>query len=245
MATSGTYLFNPSLIEVVDEAFQRAQIDEETITARHILAAKASLNYMFRSWANDQINLWKVQEYTPPAVSQGANSIVLPTGTLDVTEATVQDSDNYETPFLAISRLEWREIPDKTLEGRPDRFWVDRQATQTPTMYFWQAMPATTHTFKLNVLYRVQDAGDTANTLDIPDEWFDAVADGLAVRLAQKFVNDKSFRDELTARAGGPNMPRNALYGYGSYGAAKRGNHERAPTRFVIAARGSRPYRRR
>ena len=239
MASSGSYLFNPTLIQVVDEAFQRCQIDEESITARHILAAKSSLNFMFRAWGNDQINLWKVQEHTPAALIQGDSSLILPAGTIDVSEATVMDSDNYETPFIPISRLEWREIPDKTIQGRPDRFWIDRQVTQTPTLNFWQTMPATIYTLKLNVIYRVHDAGDTANTLDIPDEWFDAVADGLAARLGRKFVTDANHRKELIVIAGGPNI------NTGTYAAAKRGGHERAPTRFVISSRGNRPYRRR
>ena len=51
MTTSGTYLFNPDLAELVDEAMERARIDPAHITARHILSARRSMRFILSGWA--------------------------------------------------------------------------------------------------------------------------------------------------------------------------------------------------
>lgn len=64
MTTSGTYTFDPALVDIVLDAFDRIQIRPAAITPDHMLSARRSLNQLFVRFSNNQINLWKVDEQT-------------------------------------------------------------------------------------------------------------------------------------------------------------------------------------
>lgn len=64
MTTSGTYTFDPSLVDIVLDAFDRIQVRPAAITPDHMLSARRSLNQLFVRFSNNQINLWKVDEQT-------------------------------------------------------------------------------------------------------------------------------------------------------------------------------------
>lgn len=191
MSTSGTHAFNPRVAECLDEAWERCGLDPATITARHTVAAIRSLNLLLRSeLSDDQINLWKVATITTTPI-QGASSYTLPVGVIDVLEAVTRDTSGSDVPMVPIGRSEWIDIPDKTQQGRPDRYWVDRTVGQK-TLHFWPAMGTTSYSLLFNALYGIQDAGDLANEADLPDLWYDVVCAGLAKRLALKYAADRS-----------------------------------------------------
>lgn len=191
MATSGTYTFSPKVAECLDEAWERCGRDPSELDVRHIVSAKRSLNLLLRSeLSGDRINLWTVAEHVPSTPAQAATSVSLPSGAIDVLEATARDSENNETPMMPIGRADWRVIPDKTLEGRPDRYWVER-TTGTKTLHFWQAQGDPAYDLVLNVLYGIEDVGDLHNEADVPDLWYDVICAGLAKRLAVKFAPDR------------------------------------------------------
>ncbi len=62
MATSGTYAFDPSLVDIVLDAFDRIQIRPAAITIDHMASARRSLNQIFVRWGNRGINLWLIDE---------------------------------------------------------------------------------------------------------------------------------------------------------------------------------------
>jgi len=189
MTTSGTYTFDPKVQECLDEAFERAGIHPGDVEVERVISAKRSLSLMLRSELSGVINLWKVAEHIATPVLAD-NSLLLPTGAIDVLEASAKDQDGIETPMHVISRAEWRDLPEKTIQGRPDRFWVDR-TTGIKTLYFYPSMVSPTYTLTFNTLYGIQDPGSVGNTVDVPDMWFDAVCAGLAVRLAQKWKPER------------------------------------------------------
>lgn len=193
MATSGTYTFDPRVAECLDEAWERATgRHPREMELGHIVSAKRSLNLLLRSkLSGEGILLWTVREETQTP-AQSENSFAFTSaGVLDVLEATSKDSSNNETRMEPISREEYRNIPDKTIEGRPDRFWVDQSGLGAPTFRFYQAQGATPYTIVMNVLYGIQDAGDLHNTLEVTELWFDAVCAGLAARLAEKWTPER------------------------------------------------------
>lgn len=189
MTTSGLYTFSPEVAELVDEAAERARIDPESLGGRFIRSARRSLNYLFRSWEGEGLHLWTIadQSFTPV---QGATTVLLAAGSLEVLEAGVRDSVGTQTPMDIIGRQEYFEIPTKTTQGRPDRIWPERRVTTAgpvTTGYFWQAQGTTAYTIVLKVLNSIHDVGAAHNTLQLPPSWLDAAADGLAARLARKF----------------------------------------------------------
>lgn len=215
MATSGTYTFDPTFASILDEAWERCGMDPQHIDVRHVVSAKRSMNLLLRSeLSGDQINLWKVSSHTPAVPAQGANSLSLPSGTIDVLEAYTRDSSGNDTPMQPISRADWAEISDKDQQGRPDRFWVER-STGTKTLYFWQAQDSNAWTIILNVLKSIEDTGELDDTIDIDPLWQDVVAAGLAKRLALKWAPDRVMLLEAQFAA--------------AHRLAKRSNVERAP----------------
>ncbi len=89
-----------------------------------------------------------------------------------------------EIPIAKINRDDYANLPNKFFAGRPVQFWYDKQRT-TPLMTLWPA-PEAQYTFAQLVIYRqryVQDVGTLTQELDIPQRWFLAIVDQLALQL--------------------------------------------------------------
>ena len=70
--TSGATSFNLELVELVEEAFERA--GRELRSGYDLRTARRSLNIMFADWANRGINMWTIEPGTINLV-QGQNKI--------------------------------------------------------------------------------------------------------------------------------------------------------------------------
>lgn len=188
MATSGTSTFTLTTAELLDEAWERCGIEPATVSAGKVRGALRSLNLLFVEWG-PEINQWKVSEATQTLVS-GENSFDLPAGTIDILQATLK-RDGVEVPLHRISRSDWRDIHDKTLTGRPDRYFVDKQR-DTKVVYFWQTAENSTDQIVYDRLAFIEDAGRFgATNLDVPKEWLEAMAAGLAAKLALKWAEKR------------------------------------------------------
>jgi hypothetical protein len=64
MTTSGTYAFNPSLGELTLYAFNLAGVRNTALLQEHMQSAKMATNMMLANWANQGVNLWKVDLVT-------------------------------------------------------------------------------------------------------------------------------------------------------------------------------------
>jgi len=62
MASSGTTTFNPSIDDVIEEAYERCGV--RTNSGYDLKSARRSLNLLFSEWGNRGINLWKVKSKT-------------------------------------------------------------------------------------------------------------------------------------------------------------------------------------
>lgn len=185
MASSGTSTFNLTTAELLDEAFERCGIDPATVSPGKIRSALRSLNLLFAEWAPLQ-NQWQITEQSQ-TLTDGSNSFSLPAGTIDVLSATLK-RDGVETIISRIARDDWRAIHDKTIEGRPDRYFVDK-GRDTKTLYHWPTAENSTDQIVYYALARIEDAGNFGSTtLDVPYEWLEAIAAGLAAKLARKYA---------------------------------------------------------
>lgn len=182
MSSSGTYAYNPEIAEFCDEAFERAGIDPKGVTAEHLFSARRSLNLMFSNWATRGVHLFAIDEQTQ-TLTDGTASYNAATGTLAILECVVRRSTT-DTPVERISREQYHMIPDKTAEGLPSQIYFDRR---TLTYKLWQVPENSTDVLRYFRLRRLQDATAASETLDVPYYWFDALAAGLAARLAAKF----------------------------------------------------------
>ena len=186
MAASGTYAYSPDIGEFLDESFERCNIDPAKLTMRHLRSARRSLNLLFADWANEDVLLFAVDEQTQ-TLTDGTASYTAATGTLVMLDCVIRRSSQ-DTPVTKITRDQYHLIPDKTTEGLPTQVWLDRK---TGTYYLWQTPENSTDVLRYWRLRRLQDVTTGAETPDVPYRWFEALAAGLAAKLALKFAPNR------------------------------------------------------
>lgn len=203
MATTGTYLADPNLAELADEAFERAGVSLQDVGGEHIRSFRRSCRFVFSRWSNKGPRQWTfLQVIHTTTVDE--NEFTLPAGAIDVQTAVLKRG-NVETEMYAISRHDYQVLSDKTIIGRPDRFFVDRRRdTETATrvrVQYWLAAENNTDQIVMQVWFQLEDPGNAQNTLDIPFRWQDAIAADLAARMAQKYKPEKYGELRVEAEA--------------------------------------------
>jgi hypothetical protein len=190
MATSGTTAFNLDFPEIVEEAFERA--GSELRSGYDLKTARRSLNLLFADWANRGINLWTIDSGTINCVA-GTATYVLPADTVDLIDHVVRTGAGSSTTqadltCTRISSSTYATIPNKLTQARPLQIWIQR--LNTPQVTLWP-IPDDADTYQIVYwrLRRIQDAGNGANTPDIPFRFLPALVAGLAYYLAIKLPN--------------------------------------------------------
>jgi hypothetical protein len=187
MATSGTATTNFDLVELIEEAFERA--GAEARSGYDMRTARRSLNILFAAWANQGINLWTIDSGTLNLVPTTA-TYILPADTVDLIDHVIRTGAGSATTQadLTISRISsstYATIPNKLSPGRPLQMWVQRLVA--PQVTLWPVPDAST-AYQLIYwrLRRIQDAGTGVNTQDVPFRFLPALVAGLAYYLALK-----------------------------------------------------------
>jgi len=191
MSTSGTYTFNPSLGELTVYAYQLIGIRPTALLQEHLDAARLATNMMFTRWSNQGVNLWQVELVTT-ALVQGTATYSVDASTVTMLDAYIEySSPAIDRVILPISRTEYASYPNKTQQGFPTTFWFDRLLS--PTVTLWPVPDGTQTYLKYYRVIRIQDANmNGTEQVDIPPIWLEAMAYGLAERLAQIWAPDKT-----------------------------------------------------
>lgn len=209
MTVTNTATFNLDLSEAVEEAYERC--GSELRSGYDLRTARRSMNLLFADWANRGVNLWTVEQGQITLV-QGQNTYDLPVDTVDLIEHVVRTNDGQQNnqADLTITRISvstYATIPNKLQQARPIQVWINRQsgATYTPTgpngtsvstgvdapkIVVWPTPDGSqTYTFVYWRLRRIHDAGNGANTFDIPFRMLPCLVAGLAYYLCLKIPN--------------------------------------------------------
>ena len=111
MATSGTTAFNPSIDEIIEEAYERTNV-RGTRTGYQLRSARRSLNILLSEWGNRGINLWKVKLGSVPLVegqaeyNYTADTTNYPTDISDILEIYVRNNSTTTAPVdTALSKI--------------------------------------------------------------------------------------------------------------------------------------------
>ena len=188
MAVSGTTTFNLDLVELVEEAFERA--GRELRSGYDLRTARRSLNIMFADWANRGINLWTVESGTINLVP-GTATYDLPSDTVDLLEHVIRTGAGVQATQadLTITRISvstYATIPNKLSQARPIQVWINRQAP-TPQITVWPVPDdSQAYQFVYWRLRRIDDAGNGVNTMDVPFRFLPCMVAGLAFYIAGK-----------------------------------------------------------
>jgi hypothetical protein len=192
MTTSGTYNFNPTLGEIVLNAFARCGVRRTALVQEHMQDARMEMNLMLSEWSNRGVNLWEVI-FTTVALTQGTSTYSVPAKTVMILDAFIRTSTGdtqYDRVIMPISRTEYSATPNKTLQAPPTVFWFDRLIS--PTITIWPVPNQDGLTLGYYSVTQVQDANyDNGQTVDIPYRWMDAATSGLAARLATIYAPDR------------------------------------------------------
>jgi hypothetical protein len=197
MATSGSVTFRPNVEEIISESFERCGIDPQTRTGHHAKSARRSLNLLFSEFANRGINYWTVTQNSL-TLSDGTASYTLPAGTIDILDAVIRE-DSTDQIINRITLQEYNQIPNKTNEGKPNQYMIDKQ--YTPVIYFW-LVPDKTYTMNYWVVNQQEDITASNQDTDIPYRWTDTICAGLSAKLAIKYAPDRfQILNEVYERA--------------------------------------------
>lgn len=218
MATSGTYSFNPSLGEITIYAANLCGLRGTAILAEHMESARMAANMLLGRWSSQTPNLWSVDLQTVSLV-QGAASYSVPDNTVAILDAYVTIGTGaaaINRIMMPITRSEYASYSAPQQQGSVTVFWFDRLLTPTITLYL---VPDGTQT-SLSY-YRVRqsmDAGfSNGQTVEIPYYWLEALAFGMAFRLAviwapDKAVGLKAMADEAYTFASNQNVETGAVF---------------------------------
>jgi len=181
MATSGTTTYNPAVDDIIEEAYD--QIGIEVRSGYQSRSARRSLNLLFQSWTNMQVNIWKTV-ITSQALVAGTTSYTLAADIIDIKSVVLRRS-SIDTTMHRLSRDEYQTRPNKATSGRPSQFWLHRLST--PVLHVYPAPENSTDTIRFYAMERIEDISTSQNNVDIPSRFLPAVHSGLAWKLAVKF----------------------------------------------------------
>lgn len=214
MTTSGTYTFNPSLGELVIYAFNLCGLRGTSVLQEHMQSARMASNMLLSRWANQGVNLWKVDLVTVPLVT-GQSTYTVSANTVVILDAYVTNDmtgENIDRIIMPVSRTEYASYPNKEQQGFPTVFWFDRLLSPTVTLWPVPNVDNGPSTLSYYRVTQIQDSNlSSGQTVDIPYLWMEAFAYGLATRLSQIWAPDKlallkPFADEAYAIAAEQNI---------------------------------------
>lgn len=180
MASSGSKNFELDVSEYIEEAFERCGL--EVRTGYDLKTAKRSLNLLLADWANRGLNQWTIKQRSVTMVT-GDGEYDLSADVIDVLSVIVRrDGTDYSLDRL--SRSDYLDIPNKTTQGRPNQFFLDRQIT--PNLKLWPVPDNSTDVVYYDALTRMDDADNYVNTMDMPFRFYPCLAAGLSYYLSLK-----------------------------------------------------------
>ena len=198
--TSGTTIFdkNFSIDEIIEEAYER--IGMQGVSGNQLRLARRSLNIMFQEWGNRGLHYWEVANNSITLVDgqavytmfrstdDGDSSATAVYGVDDVLEASYRNASSVDTPLTKISRSTYQALSNKSSEGQPTQYFVQRFIDKvTVTLYLTPGSSEAGNFFNYYYVKRIQDVGGYTNATDVPYRFIPCMASGLAFYLAQKF----------------------------------------------------------
>lgn len=211
MATTGTYTYLATAGTIVTEALRKIGVVEEGTSAStaQIEDAMPALEMYLKALGNKGLQVWKVQKSSITLVaSTNAYTYDVNFRYTQITDIQLRDSDGNDTPMIELSRDEYSRLNDKDLEGQPTQYWWDKAPLPgDDRVYVWPAPDSAnagnSEALIVTGILPIEDADDSTPDgtydIDLPSEWYEAVAFGLAVRLAPHHGIPVSDRRELRA----------------------------------------------
>ena len=214
--TSGTTTFDKtfSIDEIIEEAYER--IGMQPNAGFNLKSARRSLNIMFQEWANRGLHYWEVANNSITLVDgqstytmyrstgDGTSDATAVYGVDDILEASYRNSSSVDFPLTKINRSEYQGLSNKTDEGTPTQYFVQRFIDKvTITLYLTPGSTEAGNFINYYYVKRIQDVGIYTNATDVPYRFVPCMVSGLSYYLSQKFAPQRTqelkllYEDEL------------------------------------------------
>ena len=188
MATSNTTDLTLDIVDICEEAYERAGI--EMRGGYELKTARRSLDLMSIEWINRGLNLWTIEEGTR-TLTAGTATYDFPAGTIDFLDQMVRTdagdtNQQTDTNVTRLSPMSYAQLPNKLQRGKPLQIYIQR--TTSPKYTLWPVPDdAETYTLVFWRIRRIQDVGTAgSNTYDAPARWLPALTAGLAYYVSMK-----------------------------------------------------------
>lgn len=196
--------FSVSAADIITEALEQLGIlgEGESPNSDQITSSLRTLNMMVKLWGADY-NIYAQKQLTVDLVAStqdyffgNSAGAYIPQKIISATLTNTTTND--DVPLTIITRDEWEHLSNKTKEGTPTLVYYKTGAVnESATFSVWPVPQDTTYDIDLWVQYPVRDLDAGTDDLYFPQEWFLALAFGLAYYLAPKYGVNGGDRDRL------------------------------------------------
>jgi hypothetical protein len=177
--------FQASFGSLILHAFQLVGLRPTSLVQEHFESARMAANLLLLHWANDGVNLWRVDLVTVPLI-QGQAVYPVDSDTVTILDAYCTTNTGAlisDRLMPSVSRSEYASYPNKERQGSPTVFWHNRLLDQTVTL--WPVPDGTQESFSYYRLVQNESvAMMNGVSPEIPQIWYPAFVTGLAAQLA-------------------------------------------------------------
>jgi hypothetical protein len=161
-----------------------------------------ALNGLIQTWSAKR-HLWTQTEGSLTLIASQAAYVVSPRA-LRVTDCRYR-LNGIDTPMRMMSRQEYYDQPNKTVSPSiPVNFYFDPKVSDG-TIYLWPAPSATAvanYTVSYTYVKFLDIVDDTAQTVDLPQQWIEPIMWNGAKRLMTQYpVNDPNLMQVVLSQA--------------------------------------------
>jgi hypothetical protein len=208
MSTSGSTDFSVTRDDIIKRALRLLGVlaQGESPTTDQTTEAAFALNLLVKAWQADGMPLWAIKQYNIPLTAStasyriGIGQTVNTPKPLKVLQAFNHNSvSNVDIPMRLLTKDEYNMLGNKTSSGNPIQLYYDPQRDYGD-LYVYPVPTSTDVTSNvITLVYQrpFEDFDSATDNPDFPQEWYDAVAYGLACRLAPEYGIDPTARKLL------------------------------------------------
>lgn len=207
MTTSGTINTVSTVRDLIGGALRIIGVSDNHEDAESYADALQQLQWMLKSMQADGVNLWRIEDIsvTWPANQRYqtfGTDIITPSNVINIQDARVVISSTFERSLGRYEYGDYEVLPNKAAGWSPVVYWFDKR-TDGARLYLWMVPTAVT-TINLTIARVIEDVTDINQTVDLPQEWSEAIVYNLADRLLDPFSVSESqphVAQRVTARA--------------------------------------------
>lgn len=194
MAVSGSTDFNPTAVEIIEDARRQLGIhaEEEPLEAHELQTGRRHLTMMLKDWQVDpDLGTWLETEGSLSLVASTASYLfgsggAFTTIPFEMVQVRISYNGGPEIEMTPLSRQDYFRLPNRATTGSPTQFFYDRQR-DSGTFYVWPVPSDNNYDITFTYRRRIMDVDAGTDNIDIPPEWTWSVVNNLAVILTPMY----------------------------------------------------------